>query len=69
VKLDSDEEKWKLFIAKHEMTRPQYRDEGFSGSLAKLFGVEAIATPSPSRPTAYCKANGVVSNSVRPGTW
>jgi peroxiredoxin len=42
VSLDSDEEKWKEFIAKNEMTWPQCRDGGFGGSLAKMFGVEAI---------------------------
>jgi len=42
VSLDSDEQKWKDFIAKNEMTWPQYRDGGFSGPIAKLFHVEAI---------------------------
>ncbi|MGA8272163.1 MAG: redoxin domain-containing protein [Candidatus Sulfotelmatobacter sp.] len=40
--LDSDEQKWKEFIAKNEMTWPQYRDGGFTGQIAKMFGVEAI---------------------------
>jgi len=42
VSLDSDEQKWKDFIAKNEMTWPQYYDGGFKGPIAKLFGVEAI---------------------------
>ncbi len=42
VSLDSDEQKWKDFITKNEMTWPQYRDGGFTGSIAKMFGVAAI---------------------------
>jgi thiol-disulfide isomerase/thioredoxin len=42
VSLDSDEQKWKDFMAKNEMTWPQYRDGGFNGSVAKMFGVQAI---------------------------
>lgn len=42
VSLDGDESKWKDFIAKNEMTWPQYRDGGFNGPVAKIFGVEAI---------------------------
>jgi peroxiredoxin len=42
ISLDSDEQKWKEFIAKNEMTWPQYRDGGFTGQIAKMFGVEAI---------------------------
>jgi len=42
VSLDSDEQKWKDFVAKNEMTWPQYRDGGFDGSIAKMFSVEAI---------------------------
>lgn len=42
VSLDSDEQKWKEFIAQNDMTWPQYRDGGFAGSIAKMFGVEAI---------------------------
>ncbi|MGB6801859.1 MAG: redoxin domain-containing protein [Candidatus Sulfotelmatobacter sp.] len=42
VSLDNDEEKWKDFVAKNEMTWPQYRDGGFTGPIAKMFGVEAI---------------------------
>jgi thiol-disulfide isomerase/thioredoxin len=42
VSLDNDEGKWKDFVVKNEMTWPQYRDGGFNGPIAKLFGVEAI---------------------------
>ena len=42
VSLDNDEQKWKDFVAKNEMTWPQYRDGGFTGPIAKMFGVEAI---------------------------
>lgn len=42
VSLDGDEQKWKEFVAKNEMTWPQYRDGGFTGPIAKMFGVEAI---------------------------
>jgi peroxiredoxin/Tfp pilus assembly protein PilF len=43
VSLDTDEQKWKDFITKNEMTWPQYRDPaGFTGPIAKMFGVEAI---------------------------
>jgi thiol-disulfide isomerase/thioredoxin len=42
VSLDSDEQKWKEFIAKNNMTWLHYRDGGFTGSIANLFGVKAI---------------------------
>ena len=42
VSLDTDEAKWKEFIVKNEMSWPQYRDGGFGGPIAKLFGVNAI---------------------------
>jgi peroxiredoxin len=42
VSLDGDEHKWSEFVAKNEMTWPQYRDGGFTGPIAKMFGVEAI---------------------------
>ncbi len=42
VSLDSDEQKWKDFVAKNEMTWMQYRDGSFTGSIAKMFGVHAI---------------------------
>lgn len=42
VSLDTDEQKWKEFIGKNEMSWPQYRDGGFSGPIAKMFAVTAI---------------------------
>ena len=42
VSLDADEQKWKDFIAKNEMTWPQYRDGGFTSPISKLFSVTAI---------------------------
>jgi len=42
VSLDGDEQKWKDFMAKNEMTWPQYRDGGFNGPIATLFAVRAI---------------------------
>jgi hypothetical protein len=42
VSLDDDEQKWKDFVAKNEMTWPQYRDGGFKGPIASLFAVRAI---------------------------
>ena len=42
ISVDSDENKWKEFVAKNEMTWPQYRDQGFPGPVAKLFDVNAI---------------------------
>jgi peroxiredoxin len=42
VSVDNDHQKWKDFIAKNEMTWPQYCDGGFTGPIAKMFGVEAI---------------------------
>jgi thiol-disulfide isomerase/thioredoxin len=42
VSLDEDEQKWKEFVGKHEMTWPQYRDGGFGGPIATMFAVHAI---------------------------
>ena len=42
VSLDSDEQKWKDFITKNEMTWLQYRDGGFNGPVSRLFDVGAI---------------------------
>ena len=42
ISLDNDEQKWKEFIGKNEMTWLQSRDGGFEGPVAKLFGVAAI---------------------------
>ena len=42
VSLDNDEAKWREFVAKNEMTWPQYRDGSHDGPVAKMFGVQAI---------------------------
>ena len=42
VSLDDDEQKWKDFITKNEMTWHQCRAGGFKGPVAQLFGVNAI---------------------------
>jgi thiol-disulfide isomerase/thioredoxin len=42
ISLDNDEAKWKDFVAKNNMTWPQYRDGGFNGPVSHLFGVTAI---------------------------
>ena len=42
VSVDNQQDKWKDFVAKNEMTWPQYFDGGFTGPIAKLFDVEAI---------------------------
>jgi thiol-disulfide isomerase/thioredoxin len=42
VSLDSDEQKWKEYISKNNMSWLHYRDGGFTGSIANLFGVKAI---------------------------
>ncbi len=42
ISLDSDEAKWKDFVAKNNMSWLQYRDGGFTGTLARTYGVEAI---------------------------
>lgn len=42
VSLDDDEQKWKDFMTKNEMVWLQYRDGGFKGPIATLFGVRAI---------------------------
>lgn len=42
VSLDTDETKWKAFIAKNEMTWPQYLDHGSQGAISKSFNIHAI---------------------------
>jgi thiol-disulfide isomerase/thioredoxin len=42
VSLDADEQKWKDYVATNQMTWLQYRDGGFTGTISKLFSVEAI---------------------------
>lgn len=42
VSLDKDAQHWREFVAKNEMTWPQYYDGGFDGPISKLFGINAI---------------------------
>ena len=42
ISLDTDEAKWKDFVAKNGMTWMQYRDGRFDGPIAKEFDVNAI---------------------------
>jgi thiol-disulfide isomerase/thioredoxin len=42
VSVDTDEARWKEFVAKNEMVWPQYFDHGFTGPVANSFGVQAI---------------------------
>lgn len=42
ISLDTDEQKWKDFITKNEMTWPQYRDGSFAGPISRMFSVTAI---------------------------
>jgi len=42
VNVDSDEKKWKSFVAENQMTWPQYFDAGFTGPVARMFDVHAI---------------------------
>jgi thiol-disulfide isomerase/thioredoxin len=42
VSLDNDEQKWKEYVGKNEMTWLQYRDGGFTGPIATMFGVKSI---------------------------
>jgi len=42
VSLDSDQQKWKDYVANNGMTWVNYCDGGFTGPVSKLFGVEAI---------------------------
>jgi len=42
VSIDDDQDKWKDFIAKNEMTWPQYCDNGFTGPVTRLFDVHSI---------------------------
>lgn len=42
VSLDTDDQKWKDFIVKNEMTWMHYRDGGFTGPVSRMFSVEAI---------------------------
>ena len=42
ISLDSDDAKWKNFVAKNEMTWVQYRDGRWNGEIAREFAVNAI---------------------------
>lgn len=42
VSLDDNEQAWKDFVAKNDMTWLNYRDGGFAGPVARLYGVNAI---------------------------
>jgi thiol-disulfide isomerase/thioredoxin len=42
ISLDSDDAKWRDYVAKNGMTWLQYREMGFGGRIAKLFNVSAI---------------------------
>jgi len=42
ISLDSDDQKWRDFVGKNEMTWLQTRDGGFDGKVATMFGVHAI---------------------------
>jgi thiol-disulfide isomerase/thioredoxin len=42
ISLDTDEAKWKDFVAKNGMTWMQYRDGSFEGRICKLFNVTGI---------------------------
>ena len=42
VSLDSEDKKWKEFVAKNGMTWLNCRDGSFDGELAKMFAVHAI---------------------------
>jgi thiol-disulfide isomerase/thioredoxin len=42
ISVDSDDAKWRDFVAKNQMTWPQARDAGVDGKVATLFGIHAI---------------------------
>jgi peroxiredoxin len=42
ISVDTDQDQWREFISKNEMTWPQYCDNGFTGNIAKLFDVKSI---------------------------
>ncbi len=42
ISLDTDDAKWRDFVAKNEMTWIQTRNNGFDGKVATMFGVHAI---------------------------
>jgi len=42
ISVDTDQDKWKDFIGKNEMTWPQYCDSSLTGNIAKMFDVQSI---------------------------
>jgi thiol-disulfide isomerase/thioredoxin len=42
ISLDTDDTKWRDFVAKNQMNWVQTRDNGFDGKVATMFGVHAI---------------------------
>jgi len=56
ISLDSDESKWRAFVAKNEMTWMRARDGGFAGRISALFSVNAIPA------TFSIDADGVVED-------
>jgi thiol-disulfide isomerase/thioredoxin len=42
INLDKEEQKWREFVAKNQMTWVQYWDGGFDGKIAKMFEVREI---------------------------
>ncbi|HEX8811863.1 MAG TPA: TlpA disulfide reductase family protein [Terracidiphilus sp.] len=42
ISVDTDDAKWRDFVAKNQMTWLQYRDNGFDGKIATLFNIHAI---------------------------
>jgi thiol-disulfide isomerase/thioredoxin len=42
ISVDTDDAKWRDFVAKNQMTWLQARDAGFDGKVATLFGIHAI---------------------------
>ncbi|HEY1578404.1 MAG TPA: redoxin domain-containing protein [Terracidiphilus sp.] len=56
ISLDPDEARWKEFVAKNQMTWPQYRDGSVNGPIATAFGVTAIPA------TFTIDADGVIED-------
>lgn len=56
ISLDSDEARWKDFVAKNQMTWPQYRDGSVNGPIATQFGITAIPA------TFTIDADGVIED-------
>jgi thiol-disulfide isomerase/thioredoxin len=56
VSLDKDDAAWRAYVAKHDMTWPQYRDGYWNGSMAHMFGIREIPQ------TFTIDADGVIEN-------